>query len=61
MSRLKPPELHEMTPEQRRVHDKVVGQAERGALVGPFRAALILRSFAAWPCPYSRPGTCKLK
>jgi 4-carboxymuconolactone decarboxylase len=41
MSRLKPPELHEMTPEQRRVHDKVVGQAERGALVGPFRAALL--------------------
>lgn len=36
MSRIKPPELHEMTPEQRRVHDKVVGKSERGALVGPF-------------------------
>jgi 4-carboxymuconolactone decarboxylase len=41
MSRIKPPELHEMTPEQRRVHDKVVGKSERGALVGPFRAALL--------------------
>ena len=41
MSRIKPPELNEMTPEQRRVHDKVVGKAERGALVGPFRAALL--------------------
>lgn len=41
MSRIKPPELHEMTAEQRRVHDKVVAKSERGALVGPFRAALL--------------------
>ena len=41
MPRIKPPELHEMTPEQRLVHDKVVARSERGALVGPFRAALL--------------------
>lgn len=41
MPRLKLPELNDMTPQQRAVHDKVVARSERGALVGPFRAALL--------------------